>query len=84
MKTLEKLRISYVGFFHETNTYLTEGMGETTLDRMRTFRGDQIKKGLKESGHDGEFSTARLFWSTVSAVEEFTLFYDPEKNLALI
>ena len=25
MKTLEKLRISYVGFFHETNTYLTEG-----------------------------------------------------------
>jgi microcystin degradation protein MlrC len=43
MKNLKKLRVSYVGFFHETNTYLTEGMGETTLDKMRTFRGDQIK-----------------------------------------
>ncbi|WP_139838156.1 hypothetical protein [Roseovarius gaetbuli] len=27
-----KLRVCCVGFFHETNTYLTEGMGETTLD----------------------------------------------------
>jgi len=43
MKNLKKLRVSYIGFFHETNTYLTEGMGETTLDKMRTFRGDQIK-----------------------------------------
>ncbi|MGB5317360.1 MAG: M81 family metallopeptidase, partial [Robiginitalea sp.] len=44
MKNLKKLRVSYVGFFHETNTYLTEGMGETTLDRMRSFRGDEIKQ----------------------------------------
>ena len=44
MKDEKKLRVSYVGFFHETNTYLTEGMGETTLDRMRSFRGDQIKQ----------------------------------------
>ena len=36
------LRVSYIGFFHETNTYLTEGMGETTLDKMRIFRGDEI------------------------------------------
>jgi len=47
VKNSKTLRVSYVGFFHETNTYLTEGMGETTLDRMRTFRGDQIKKELK-------------------------------------
>ena len=39
----EKLRVCCVGFFHETNTYLTEGMGETTLDNMRIFRGDDIK-----------------------------------------
>jgi hypothetical protein len=32
MKNSKKLRVSYVGFFHETNTYLTEGMGETSLD----------------------------------------------------
>ncbi|MDF2233167.1 M81 family metallopeptidase [Albimonas sp. CAU 1670] len=38
-----KLRVCCVGFFHETNTYLTEGMGETTLDNMRIFRGDEIK-----------------------------------------
>jgi microcystin degradation protein MlrC len=43
MKDKTKLRASYVGFFHETNTYLTEGMGETTLERMRTFRGNEIK-----------------------------------------
>ena len=43
MKDKTKLRVSYVGFFHETNTYLTEGMGETTLERMRTFRGNEIK-----------------------------------------
>ncbi|WP_419658291.1 uncharacterized protein Dvar_72060 [Desulfosarcina variabilis str. Montpellier] len=49
----DKLRVSYVGFFHETNTYLTEGMGETTLDRMRTFRGDQIKKQLKGTAIGG-------------------------------
>ncbi|MGB5777384.1 MAG: M81 family metallopeptidase, partial [Sedimenticolaceae bacterium] len=49
----DKIRVSYVGFFHETNTYLTEGMGETTLDRMRTFRGDQIKKQLKGTAIGG-------------------------------
>lgn len=43
MTSSKKLRVSCVGFFHETNTYLTEGMGETTLDTMRTFRGDEIK-----------------------------------------
>ncbi len=53
MNGKDKLRVSYVGFFHETNTYLTEGMGETTLDRMRTFRGDQIKDGFKGSAVGG-------------------------------
>ncbi|SIO14420.1 M81 family metallopeptidase [Algoriphagus halophilus] len=53
LKKNKKLRVSYVGFFHETNTYLTEGMGETTLDRMRTFRGDQIKNMLKGTAIGG-------------------------------
>jgi len=53
MKDMKKLRVSYVGFFHETDTYLTEGMGETTLDRMRTFRGDQITKELKGTAIGG-------------------------------
>ena len=49
----KQLRVSYVGFFHETNTYLTEGMRETTLDRMRTFQGDQIKQELKGTAIGG-------------------------------
>ena len=59
MKDKKKLRVSYVGFFHETNTYLTEGMGETTLDRMRTFRGDEIKKRLKGLPLAGQWMCAR-------------------------
>lgn len=53
MKNSKKLKVACVGFFHETNTYLTEGMGETTLDRMRTFRGDQIKNQLKGTAIGG-------------------------------
>ncbi len=53
MKNETHLKVSCVGVFHETNTYLTEGMGETTLDRMRTFRGDEIKKGSKGSALGG-------------------------------
>jgi len=53
MNSSKKSRVSYVGFFHETNTYLTDGMGETTLDRMRVFRGDQIKTQIKGTAIGG-------------------------------
>lgn len=48
----QKTRVAYTGFFHETNTYVTGAMGQTTLDRMRVFRGDSIKtlKGTAVGG----------------------------------
>jgi hypothetical protein len=68
MKDMKKLRVSYVGFFHETDTYLTEGMGETTLDRMRTFRGDQITKELKGTAIGGQWMSARKTAGSCSRV----------------
>ncbi|HBB9966281.1 M81 family metallopeptidase [Vibrio parahaemolyticus] len=50
---LKNLKVACVGFFHESNTYLTEAMGETELDSMRVFRGDQIKAALRGTAIGG-------------------------------
>jgi microcystin degradation protein MlrC len=79
MKSSKKLRVSCVGFFHETNTYLTEGMGETTLDTMRTFRGDEIN-ALRETALGGAVDVCEENgWELLPG-----LIYAPDSTFSLV
>ena len=51
-KEERKMRVAVGGIFHETNTYVTEFSGYTTLDTLTAYRGQEMLK-LKNTAMGG-------------------------------